>query len=134
MKETLIGREFETERLTEYLASDRSEFIAVYGRRRVGKTFLVRQVCEDRFAFYVTGMYNATKPDQLINFAVAMQRSFGTETINIEKNWLLAFNALAQSIEKMPKGRKVIFIDELPWMDNAKSGFIPALENFWNSR
>ncbi len=133
MKETLIGREFETERLTEYLASDRSEFIAVYGRRRVGKTFLVRQVCEDRFAFYVTGMYNATKPDQLTNFAVAMQRCFGTETINVEKNWLLAFNALAQSIEKMPKGRKIIFIDELPWMDNAKSGFIPALENFWNS-
>lgn len=133
MKETLIGREFETERLTEYLASDRSEFIAVYGRRRVGKTFLVRQVCEDRFAFYVTGMYNATKPDQLTNFAMAMQRCFGTETIKIEKNWLLAFNTLAQSIEKMPKGRKIIFIDELPWMDNAKSGFIPALENFWNS-
>lgn len=133
MKEILIGRETETAKLTSYLSSERSEFIAVYGRRRVGKTFLVRKVCEERFSFYVTGMYNATKTDQLTNFALAVQQYFHTENINVKKSWLLAFNELAGHIEKLPKGRKVIFIDELPWMDNAKSGFIPALENFWNS-
>ena len=133
MKTVLIGRESETERLESYLNSDHAEFIAIYGRRRVGKTFLVRKICEDNFAFHVTGIYNAMKTDQLLNFAVAMQRSFALEAPKVEKNWILAFNALALQIEKLPQGRKIIFIDELPWMDRAKSGFVPALENFWNS-
>ncbi len=133
MNTVLIGRESETERLESYLNSDHAEFVAIYGRRRVGKTFLVRKVCQDKFAFHVTGIYNATKGDQLVNFAVAMQRCFCLDDLKVEHNWILAFNSLALQIEKLPKGRKVIFIDELPWMDRAKSGFVPALENFWNS-
>ena len=132
MKEKLIGRKAETEKLESYLASERSEFIAVYGRRRVGKTFLVRKVCDDNFAFYVTGINNASKMDQLTNFAVAIQRCFGTDAVNVPENWILAFNELSQHLERLPSGTKVIFIDELPWMDKAKSGFIPALETFWN--
>lgn len=133
MKQELIGREAEAAKLEKCLDSQRSEFIAIYGRRRVGKTFLVREVCKDKFAFFVTGMYNASKTDQLTNFAVAMQRYFNTEKISVEKNWILAFSELSHHIEGLPEGRKIIFIDELPWMDSAKSGFIPALENFWNS-
>ena len=76
MRQKLIGREAEAAKLKKCLDSQRSEFIAIYGRRRVGKTFLVREVCEDNFAFFVTGMYNASKTDQLTNFAVAMQRYF----------------------------------------------------------
>lgn len=132
MKEILIGRETESRKLREYLASERSEFIAVYGRRRVGKTFLVRKVCDDSFAFFVTGMYKASKTEQLINFAVAVQRCFGTDSVKVETGWILAFNELARHLESLPEGNKVVFIDELPWMDRAKSGFIPALENFWN--
>ncbi len=133
METALIGRESETERLESYLNSDHAEFIAIYGRRRVGKTFLVRKVCDDKFAFHVTGIYNAAKSDQLLNFAVAMQRCFNLEAPKVEKNWILAFNTLSLHLEKLPEGKKIIFIDELPWMDSAKSGFIPALENFWNS-
>lgn len=133
MRRKLIGREAEAAKLEKCLDSQRSEFIAIYGRRRVGKTFLVRKTCEDNFAFFVTGMYNASKTDQLTNFAVAMQRYFNTEKITVEKNWILAFSELSRHIEGLPEGRKIIFIDELPWMDTAKSGFIPALENFWNS-
>ena len=133
MKQNLIGREAEAAKLEKCLNSQRSEFIAIYGRRRVGKTFLVRKVCGDKFTFFVTGMYNTSKTDQLTNFAVAIQRYFNTESITVEKNWILAFNVLSHHIEGLPEGKKIIFIDELPWMDNAKSGFIPALENFWNS-
>ncbi len=133
MKNILVGREAETERLASYLDSERSEFIAIYGRRRVGKTFLVRKVCDDKFAFHVTGIYGATNGSQLTNFAVAVQRCFGLTEVSVEKNWILAFNSLAHRLERLPEGRKIIFIDELPWMDRAKSGFVPALENFWNS-
>lgn len=129
----LVGRKEELKALGEYLNSDKSEFIAVYGRRRVGKTFLIRVAAEDNFSFFVTGMHKATKSEQLTNFAIALQKYSGSEKLSIQKNWILAFYELSCYLETLPEGKKVIFIDELPWMDTAKSGFIPALENFWNS-
>ncbi len=113
--------------------SRKSEFVALYGRRRVGKTFLIRKSANDDFAFYVTGMHGATKSEQLTNFAIALQKYSGSENLSIPKNWIIAFYELSKYIETLPKGKKLIFIDELPWMDTPKSGFISALENFWNS-
>ena len=133
MEQRLIGREAELKLLNEYINSDRSEFIAVYGRRRVGKTFLIRKAVEDHFAFFMTGMNGVAKGEQLVNFSIALQKYAHSTTLQTFKSWLLAFYALSQYIETLPEGKKVIFIDELPWMDTAKSGFIPALENFWNS-
>ncbi len=133
MEHKLIGRKNELKALNEYISSDRSEFIAVYGRRRVGKTFLIRMAVEDKFSFFVTGMHKATKNDQLTNFAIALQKYSKSEQLSIPQNWILAFYQLSQHLESLPAGNKVIFIDELPWLDSPKSGFIPALENFWNS-
>lgn len=118
--------------LKEYVNSGRSEFIAVYGRRRVGKTFLVRQTFQNDFAFYFTGSENSPLKSQLTTFAVAMQRYSHSELV-VPQNWILAFAQLAQYLEKLPNGPKIIFIDELPWLETPKSGFISALENFWNS-
>ena len=78
-------------------------------------------------------MHDATKAEQLTAFAIAMRKYSGSERLNIQKNWILAFYELSRYLESLPKGKKVIFIDELPWMDTPKSGFIAALENFWNS-
>lgn len=133
MEQRLIGREAELKLLNEYINSDKSEFIAVYGRRRVGKTFLIRKAVEDHFAFFMTGMNGVAKGEQLVNFSISLQKYTHSTTLQTFKSWLLAFYALSQYIETLPEGKKVIFIDELPWMDTAKSGFIPALENFWNS-
>ena len=133
MTQKVIGRTAEMKALKGYLNSDRSEFIALYGRRRVGKTFLIRMAAEDKFSFYVTGMHDATKAEQLTTFAIAVQKYSGSEKLNIQKNWILAFYELSRYLESLPKGKKVIFIDELPCMDTPKSGFIAALENFWNS-
>ena len=129
----LIGRKKELEALREYISSNRSEFVAVYGRRRVGKTFLIRQMAADNFAFYVTGMDNANMKEQLTNFGIALQRHKKSSTLSVPENWILAFYKLARYLETLPDGPKVIFIDELPWMDTPKSGFVSALENFWNS-
>lgn len=128
-----VGRTRELKELSAYLESNRSEFIAVYGRRRVGKTFLIRTAAKDDFAFFVTGIYGAAKTDQLINFAIALQKYSGTGILSIPKNWILAFHELSKYLESRPEGKKIIFIDELPWMDTAKAGFIAALENFWNT-
>ena len=133
MNQTLIGRKEEMGMLNEYFRSNRSEFIAVYGRRRVGKTFLIRKAAKEQFAFYVTGVHGASKSEQLTNFAIALQKHTNQTSLSIPKNWILAFYELSNYLEKLPDGPKLIFIDELPWMDTAKSGFIPALENFWNS-
>lgn len=132
MAERIIGREAQIEQLKKYVNSDRSEFIAVYGRRRVGKTFLIRNAFAGKFSFSVTGIHNASKAEQLVNFAVALQKYSGTEQIQIDKSWVLAFHRLATYLETLRKGPKVVFIDELPWMETHKSGFVNALENFWN--
>lgn len=73
MEQELVGREVELEDLNKYLNSERSEFIAVYGRRRVGKTFLIRKAVKDHFAFFMTGMHGVGKSEQLVNFSIALQ-------------------------------------------------------------
>ncbi len=127
----LVGRTHESKLLAEYMDSPRSEFVAVYGRRRVGKTFLVKSLYRDRFAFYVTAMANMNTRGQLKVFCNAMNKYFGGNSK--AKSWLDAFTELASQLEKLPEGPKVIFIDELPWFDTARSGFVSALEYFWNS-
>jgi len=126
-----IGREKEQALLNEYLNSDQSEFIAVYGRRRVGKTSLIQHVIGDDYAFFVAGMNMVTMRMQLTNFIGGIRRK-GVR-VSTPKNWLEAFFALESYLESLPDGRKVVFIDEMPWMDTPRSNFISGLEHFWNS-
>ena len=130
MKENIIGREQEIEKLENYISSRKSEFIAIYGRRRVGKTFLVKELFENRFAFRVTGKDNVTTKEQLTSFSFALNDQLGIETD--VTNWPEAFRLLQKALEKMPDGTKIIFFDELPWFDTYASNFISALEHFWN--
>lgn len=132
MIKDIIGREKERELLNQYIDSNESEFIAIYGRRRVGKTFLIRKMFGERLAFYMTGMDNVTMQDQLLNFTLEL-RKFSGKDIPVPENWLYAFNSLSTYLESLPNGNKIIFMDELPWMDTPKSKFISALEHFWNS-
>ncbi|MCW3104231.1 MAG: ATP-binding protein [Bacteroidetes bacterium] len=129
----LIGRNKEIEILNDKLASDKAEFVALYGRRRVGKTYLVRNVFEGRFTFRLTGVAKATLQEQLDNFNMAMQEQHPMAGRADATNWMEAFRQIKRMIEKSRQKKKVIFIDELPWFDTAHSGFIPALEHFWNS-
>ena len=131
MEKSIIGRKEEITRLKKYIASDRSEFIAIYGRRRVGKTFLIKELLEGQFTFRMTGKENARMADQLLNFSYAMSDFFSEE--KVPKDWTEAFRMLSKAIEKMKEGTKIIFIDELPWLDTQKSKFISALEYFWNN-
>ena len=129
----MIGRIAEIRQLRDYINSAKAEFIAVYGRRRVGKTFLVKQFFKEKFTFYFSGVENASKQQQLYNFTVALNKYSGT-TNPLVDSWQKAFVQLENYLQKVKtRDRKVIFIDELPWLDNAKSGFLSAFEYFWNT-
>ena len=130
MEKSIIGRVKEKVELKKYIASDHSEFIAIYGRRRVGKTFLVKELLEGRFTFRLTGKENARLSDQLLNFSYAMEDFFHED--HVPGSWSEAFRLLSKRIEMLEEGPKVIFIDELPWLDTPKSRFLSALEYFWN--
>lgn len=136
MSVQLIGREKEQTILRELLNSNESEFVALYGRRRVGKTFLVETVYKKEIVFSVTGLNKAGKELQLENFTnVLNSKLTGTTQIpTTPKSWLKAFDILKKYLTGLRHNNKmVIFIDELPWLATSKSGFLPALENFWNS-
>lgn len=128
----IIGREKQQKRLTDLLESDKSEFVAVYGRRRVGKTYLIRETFKYNFAFQHIGIQDGNKTRQLSEFALSLQKAGATVSKKF-KDWFEAFHALESFLETLPEGKKIIFIDELPWMDTPKSGFVSALGYFWNS-
>jgi len=133
MMETLVGRKQERELLQMLTESESPEFLAVYGRRRVGKTFLIRQFFQNNFTFYFSGVENSRTKKQLENFRIAYHNYFHT-TISTPENWTIAFEMLRQAISGLKKkGKKVIFIDELPWMATSASGFIQAFEYWWNT-
>ena len=129
----LIGRKQEQAKLQACMESGRSEFIVVYGRRRIGKTFLVRRFFRDDYAFSFVGKHEMGRELQLSEFAKALQQYSGSAFAPVLRSWTEAFDALQKHLETLKqKGKKVVFFDEMPWMDTPKSDFVMALENFWN--
>jgi hypothetical protein len=129
----IIGRKEELERLNRAYNSDQAEFVAVYGRRRIGKTFLIREAFNNNFFFTYTGAHNVSTREQLTGFHSALVRQSG-KSWECPASWRQAFDVLMDYIESSDEKRKIIFLDELPWMDGPRSSFVSALENFWNGR
>ncbi len=127
----MIGRIQEVEALREAATADRSRFVVIYGRRRVGKTFLIREAFDYRFTFSHTGMETGSMADQLESFHESLIDQ-GMNPCEVPKNWIQAFGLLKRFLKASTDERKVVFIDELPWMDTPRAKFVSALENFWN--
>lgn len=141
----MIGRKAEAARLNELYESRYPEFVALYGRRRVGKTYLINEVFGDRITFQHAGLspidqrYDETgkkasrMKDQLKHFAQSLIQH-GMALKKSPESWLDAFYILESFLmEKQASGQKLlVFIDEIQWMDTPKAGFIQALEAFWN--
>ena len=134
MQKQVIGRKDEIRLLNQYAASNRAEFVALYGRRRVGKTFLVNQVFKDRLAFSMTGILDGDRNAQLHAFSDALDL-YGHPVTKQPKDWYEAFQMLRHFLtERMHDSEEcVIFIDELPCFETRKSNFVNALGYFWNS-
>lgn len=127
----IIGREKERKELLEAYESEESKFVAVYGRRRVGKTYLVRQTFKDMILFAHSGQAKGTMAEQLYGWKSSLTDA-GYKVQESPKSWLEAFDMLKDLIRQAPTGKKIIFIDELPWLDTPRSKFVNALEFFWN--
>lgn len=137
MAELLIGRESEVALLEEKLSSRSAEFIAVYGRRRVGKTYLIKQFFGKKqgIFFEQTGLNDGTTQEQLAIFSERLSQHFYNGAVmGVPENWMAALKQLTFAIENTPKNKRItIFFDEVPWLATNKSGFLKALEYYWNT-
>lgn len=141
MKELIVARKEEQKTLQNLLKEKTAQFLTVYGRRRVGKTFLIREYFEDSFAFRHTALspfeLKDINPDvlykaQLGEFRKSLVRYGLGKDVSIH-DWFEAFDKLRELIEsKNPEQKQVVFIDEMPWLDTPRAGFISAFEHFWN--
>ena len=129
----LIGRTEEKRDLDRYMESGKAEFIAIYGRRRVGKTFLVDAYFNCSYAFFATGIIGGKRKDEMAAFYQSLKKAGFTG--HMPKTWLDAFNALTEVLEtkRLDGRRRVVFLDELPCFATPSSGFVKALDWFWNS-
>ncbi len=132
----IIGRETERETLKEVISSKKAEFVVVYGRRRVGKTYLIKNFMDSVpcVVFHVTGLQKGSLHEQLEEFAIQIGATFYQGApISARKRWRDAFEDLTQAVTKQPKNKKVVlFFDELPWMMTPRSRLLTALELYWN--
>ena len=127
----ITGRKSEKNELLRAYESEYSEFVAVTGRRRIGKTFLIRETFGYKFAFQHSGLANQKTHEQLKEFRLSLIKS-GLKKCRVPTDWFDAFFLLSELLDKKRGKKKVVFIDELPWMDAPRSNFVSALEHFWN--
>ena len=132
----VVGRKEETAELRRCERSDKSELVCVYGRRRVGKTYLVEQTFAEQFAFRATGVENANTRQQLRSFNQRL-REHGDKVRTIPRDWFEAFSRLETILHseqtcRSPHGKRIVFLDEFPWFDTPRSDFLMAFGEFWN--
>lgn len=138
---TIIGREKEIAELKSLYSSGKPEFVAIYGRRRVGKTFLVDETLKGKIVFRHAGLSPVDELNQKNSLRYQLKHFyFSLQLHGMKKNkcptsWMEAFFMLARLLESKDddKSRQVVFLDELPWMDTPRSGFMTAFEGFWNT-
>lgn len=134
---SIIGRAVEQQKLSRLLESEQAEFLAIYGRRRVGKTFLIREffVQQDCLFFQVTGLKDGKMKQQLSLFAKALENAFYSHLqLTPPTSWTAAFEMLTTAIKQEEPNRKIVlFLDELPWLTTKRSGLLQALDHYWNT-
>ena len=122
----MVGRKQEIKTLDEVMSRNQGQLVAVYGRRRVGKTYLIRKYFDNKFTFYHTGEANVGMKDQLLGFRDSL-KEYGRDC-SLPTSWREAFHELRKLIEASSEEKKVVFIDEMPWMDTPRSnGFVSCM-------
>ena len=135
MAEKIVGRKPELKIFTTALQSGEAELLVVHGRRRIGKTYLIRNYFEKHIAFEFTGAFNGALTDQLLNFSKALQLTMDSEIPPaVPSGWSQAFDFLGAALKtKLGKRPVVLFFDEFPWIHTPKSNFLSTFEHWWNT-
>jgi AAA+ ATPase superfamily predicted ATPase len=131
----IVGRTAEQHIMQSYKKDKKAHLLAIIGRRRVGKTFLIRQVYKNNMVFEMTGLKDAGTKKQLLNFTFQMSKYFNKEDLYTRPgSWLEAFHLFTKELEALKtKTKPVVFFDELPWIVSRKSDFMEALGHWWNN-
>ena len=131
----IIGREEEKLLLESIVVKPTAELVAVYGRRRIGKTYLIRNCLQKHIAFEYSGVHNVETIVQLTNYCQAMAKQLNNNIdLPVASDWFTAFELTAKLLQKKMRRKKIVlFLDEFPWMQTSKSNFLPAFEQFWNT-
>lgn len=130
----IIGRNKETKLLNKVYASKEAEFVVIYGRRRIGKTYLIREFFAKKKCLFmhVTGVDKGSLKTQLTKFAEAMSKTFFNEApLETPRSWEAAFSLLNKQFSDT-KGKIVIFLDELPWLATRRSELLQVIDYYWN--
>ena len=128
----IVGREAECAQLEECMAQPSAQLIVIYGRRRVGKTYLINEFFGNNFAFKVTGAFGEDESFQIKTFTDELARRSGGQ-YDTKASWRQVFAWLRDYLEQRPKDRKqVLFFDEMPWLNSGDSSFLSVFEWFWN--
>ena len=133
-RKIFVGRTAEITTLHSLFNSAQAELVALIGRRRVGKTYLVKNAYKEQFSFHITGVKNATKKEMIKAFVTKIEELSGSKLpLAVPDNWLDAFRILKNYLLSIKSTKKkIVFLDEFPWMDSHKSSFLSAFEFFWN--
>ncbi|MCX7116201.1 MAG: ATP-binding protein [Gammaproteobacteria bacterium] len=139
MKEKIIGRLDEQKVLQKIMDSKRAEFLAIFGRRRVGKTYLIKHFFLNKpcHFFQITGVKNGSMKEQLHEFTRAVEKTFYPQGVQLKEpsTWMQALKILSFAIEQSNHKNKVIlFFDEIPWLATKRSRFLQALDYYWNTQ
>ena len=127
----MIGRKKELNELKNAYEAKESQLVAIYGRRRIGKTYLVNEAFNHVFAFHHSGLKRGGLKEQLKQFRLSLRQQGHWDCPRLD-DWQDAFFELGNFLSGLPAGRKVVFLDEMPWMDTFRSNFLMAFEGFWN--
>lgn len=124
-----LGREKEILVLEKEYARD-GGFVVIYGRRRIGKTTLIKQFIKSKTAFY----FLATKEvesQSMKRFAGVIARTTGNSVLQKAafSDWLDLFQAVA---DYKPNEKKVLVIDEFPYLVKVNDSFPSILQNAWD--
>ena len=128
----VAGRDVEIKKMHSLLKNGHSEFLAMYGRRRIGKTYLIREVYKPHLVFECSGLHQKDTKQQIENFWLKLIETNSNPKPTLPKTWLQAFSLLKAHIKQLGKQKKVIFLDEIAWFETPRSGFLAALDDFWN--
>ncbi|MCB0648007.1 MAG: AAA family ATPase [Saprospiraceae bacterium] len=131
----VIGRHEAKSSLDKILQSQKPELVVVTGRRRIGKTFLVREYLSKHIIFQFTGLYQSNLHEQLERFSAKLSQTMNLSgELKTPKSWFEAFDMLKAYVQTLKSTkRKVIFLDEFPWMATNRSRFLTAFTDFWNT-
>ena len=131
----IIGREEEKLLLERFSTNNKAELVAVYGRRRIGKTYLIRNCLQKHIAFEYSGVHNVETGVQLSRYYQALTNQLNNKiALPVSADWFAAFELTAKLLQKKLRRKKIVFfLDEFPWMQTPKSNFLAAFEQFWNT-